>query len=356
MIDKSKITLEWIEQLSKNNRNADKILIDRVIHSLLLAEGLIKQNLNFVFKGGTALMLLFNSGKRFSIDIDIVLPGRPDNLNKIFGDLLEVQGFSGFLPQERTSDSNINKEHFKFFYTPVYKTKTEQEYVLLDILYENSNYIKIHKIPLQSSFIPQTGQPLEISIPSFEDMLGDKLTAFAPVTTGIPYFKKDISMSMEIIKQLYDIGNLFDVVTDLNIIKSVFSKFIKTELSYRNKNNLTRNDVLDDIYHTSLCLVSRGTDGKGNFEQLKSGIQRVKQFIFSENYQIEKAIVHASKTAYLSLLIKYNETQLNKFTDISQLMNLEIKPPSNTKLNRLKKSNPEAFFYWYKIYELTINH
>jgi len=29
----------------------------------------------------------------------------------------------------------------------------------------------------------------------------------------------------------------------------------------------------------------------------------------------------------------------------------------NTKLNRLKKSNPEAFFYWYKIYELefTIN-
>jgi len=24
----------------------------------------------------------------------------------------------------------------------------------------------------------------------------------------------------------------------------------------------------------------------------------------------------------------------------------------NTKLNKLKKSNPEAFFYWYKIYEL----
>lgn len=24
----------------------------------------------------------------------------------------------------------------------------------------------------------------------------------------------------------------------------------------------------------------------------------------------------------------------------------------NTKLNKLKKSNPEAFYYWYKIYEL----
>ncbi len=27
----------------------------------------------------------------------------------------------------------------------------------------------------------------------------------------------------------------------------------------------------------------------------------------------------------------------------------------NSKLNRLKKSNPEAFFYWYKIYELSSN-
>ena len=29
-----------------------------------------------------------------------------------------------------------------------------------------------------------------------------------------------------------------------------------------------------------------------------------------------------------------------------------IAQPINTKLNRLKRSNPEAFFYWYKIYEL----
>jgi len=29
-----------------------------------------------------------------------------------------------------------------------------------------------------------------------------------------------------------------------------------------------------------------------------------------------------------------------------------IGEPMNVKLNRLKKSNPEAFYYWYKIYEL----
>ncbi|MBA3986768.1 MAG: nucleotidyl transferase AbiEii/AbiGii toxin family protein, partial [Flavobacteriales bacterium] len=42
-------------------------------------EGLAKQKLSFVFKGGTALMLHFNSTKRLSIDIDIILPNDPDS-------------------------------------------------------------------------------------------------------------------------------------------------------------------------------------------------------------------------------------------------------------------------------------
>ena len=29
-----------------------------------------------------------------------------------------------------------------------------------------------------------------------------------------------------------------------------------------------------------------------------------------------------------------------------------IDKPLNSKLNKYKKNNPEAFFYWYKIYEL----
>jgi hypothetical protein len=28
-----------------------------------------------------------------------------------------------------------------------------------------------------------------VSIPSYQDLLGDKLTAFAPHSTGIPFFK-----------------------------------------------------------------------------------------------------------------------------------------------------------------------
>jgi hypothetical protein len=71
---------------------------------------------------------------------------------------------------------------------------------------------------------------LQVNVPSLEDILGDKFTAFAPNTTGIPYFKKEDSMSMEIIKQLYDIGNLFDVAQEFTLLKLRFISLQKLKL------------------------------------------------------------------------------------------------------------------------------
>jgi predicted nucleotidyltransferase component of viral defense system len=352
VIDKTNLTLAWIDQASKNNNNADKILVDRVIHALLLLEGLVNQKLDFIFKGGTALMLRFGSVKRLSIDIDIIILKRPENLNTIFNDLVKEQGFNRFELQVRIQNSKIDKEHFKFYYTPIYKTKEEEMYILLDILYEEINYKNIDNIPIQSSFVPEFGTPIDVLIPSFDDILGDKLTAFAPNTTGIPYIKKGEEKNMEIIKQLYDVGNLFDVVSDLNNLKSTFEKFAQTELSYREKTDLNVKDVLDDIYQTSLSISTRGVIGNGNFEQLLNGIKAIKQFIFSESYQIEKAIIHSAKAAYLSSIIKNNANKIEKFTSPDQVKDFDIKDQNINRLNRLKKSNPEAFFYWYKIYEL----
>jgi len=48
MIDREKISIEWIEKVSKANRNADKILVEKAIRALLLLEGLVKQKLSFV--------------------------------------------------------------------------------------------------------------------------------------------------------------------------------------------------------------------------------------------------------------------------------------------------------------------
>jgi len=354
MINQKKISIEWINQISKTNKNADKILVEKVIRALVLLEGLVKQKLDFVFKGGTALMLHFNSAIRLSIDIDIILPKENIELNDIFDSLATEQGFLRKELQHRNNNSKITKEHFKFYYTPLHKSNKTEDYILLDILFEKADYEKIIQLPIQSSFVPIIDKPLLVNLPCLEDILGDKLTAFAPNTTGIPYFKSENSMSMEIIKQLYDIGNLFDKVIDLDIIKKTFFQFAKTELSYRNINECNEQDVIEDIYQTSLCIASRGLDGDGDFEELQLGIQRIRAYIFSESYHIEKAITQASKTAYLITLIKYEKTEIEKYDHKAQMKDWLISEPLNNKLNKLKKYNPEAFFYWFKIFEIRI--
>ena len=134
-------------------------------------------------------------------------------------------------------------------------------------MFEDVNYHEVISKPIKSSFLPIEKEPMKVDIPSLEDFMGDKLTAFAPNTTGIPYFKNEDSMSMEIIKQLFDIGSLFDVVNNVDIIIKTFNLFAETELSYREQKGLKPYDVLEDIYQTSLCIVTRGTDGKGDFNE-----------------------------------------------------------------------------------------
>jgi predicted nucleotidyltransferase component of viral defense system len=82
MIQQETLTQQWIDTVSKSNRKADKILVEKVIRALLLLEGLANSELPFIFKGGTALMLLLNSAKRLSIDIDIIVLQRAKKLRR----------------------------------------------------------------------------------------------------------------------------------------------------------------------------------------------------------------------------------------------------------------------------------
>jgi hypothetical protein len=175
-----------------------------------------------------------------------------------------------------------------------------------------------------------------------------KLTAFAPNTTGIPYYKGKDLRAMEIMKQLYDIGSLLDAAEDVAIVAKTFRIFANTEIGYR-ECDTDANGVLDDIYDTALHICSRGTDGKGDFKALSQGILSVKNFIFSERYHIERAIVDASKAAYIATVIKHDLGKFEKYIGFEKIKDFIIDQSFNQKLNKLKKSSPEAFHYWYQI-------
>jgi predicted nucleotidyltransferase component of viral defense system len=348
MIDKNTtLSLDWLSKVAKQYPKSDISLIEKTVRALVLLEGLKMSGLNFVFKGGTALMLMQQENpKRLSIDIDIIVPRIPNNLNEVLATIVVPQGFSHFEGQNRITSSSIEKGHYKFFFTPIYQTNRKEDYIMLDILFEDIPYQNIIETPLKSPFIDTNDKPLMINTPSFEGILGDKMTAFAPNTTGIPYTKGNDNKSMEIIKQLFDIGNIFDEVSEMAIIRDTFNRLAIIEAKYRNL-DINPHDVLEDMYQTVLCMAVRGQDGNCQFENLLSGINQLKQYIISENFTFEKTILITGKIAYLTRLIDKNINKIVKFDSQIDLKNLLITLPHNTKLNKLKKTSPDAFWYWW---------
>lgn len=92
-------TREWIETLSKQNRNTDKILIEKVIQALSLLSALNNSDLKFILKGGTALMLMLNKPSRLSIDIDIIVQDNRIDLETIFDQIIETGMFLKYSKQ-----------------------------------------------------------------------------------------------------------------------------------------------------------------------------------------------------------------------------------------------------------------
>lgn len=159
---------------------------------------------------------------------------------------------------------------------------------------------------------------------------------------------------MEICKQLFDVASLFDIVGDLSVTAETFNKFAMVELQYRGENPDAIQKVLDDIYDTAKCIVMRGQDNQEEFDLIQDGIKKVRGFIHSEVYTLESAITNASKAAYLAKLISNGINEIKHYnpSEANLLVNVTIHSPLSTKLNKLKKTNAEAFFYWSEIQKL----
>lgn len=293
-------------------------------------------------------MLLFGSGKRLSIDIDIVVSDRKVHLDTILDSICKTYRFTRFEETPRPTTFGIEKTHYKLYFFSVIEKK--ESYVMLDVVKEDILYQNIIRLPVDSLFVASNDAPVFVAVPDFNNLLADKLTAFAPTTTGIPYMIGDKEMGMEIIKQMYDIGCIVERADNASVILSVFLDIARKEIEYRD-NKCSPEEVLDDIINHSLEICLRGNYGKADYAVLSKGMIQVKSFIFSEKFHLEKAITYAAKTAYIATVIKYEQKLIDKFDikNIQEMKEWQIDGHLSNKLNKLKKSNPEAFFYLYRM-------
>jgi hypothetical protein len=226
MINKLSFEIEHIKQISDRTRK-DLILIEKMVYALGLLEILCLSNLSFIFKGGTSLILLLKIPKRFSTDIDILVKSE-EEFDLILKNLNHYFPFKRYEEQHRQKNgSKLIKRHFKFYYeSPIRKCESN---ILLDILIEKAHYLSLKTFDIINDFILMEGVPSQVLIPEIECILGYKLTAFAPKTTGILFGR---SKSLEIIKQFYDIGALYESSEDYDLVIRTYESVVKEEMNY----------------------------------------------------------------------------------------------------------------------------
>jgi len=343
MLDKRNFELEHTRELQEKYRR-DPALLERVLFAFGLLDALVQVELPFVFRGGTCLILLLSKPFRLSTDIDItVAPGTDidDYINKA----AEIFPFISLEEQIRIGKNKIEKRHFKFKYrSPLMK---REFYVLLDVLYAEMPYSKVIQQEVKNDLILTSGQKSIVTVPELSCLLGDKLTAFAPHTTGILL---GVGKELEIIKQLFDIAVIFDEVDDFDLLSDVYQRTVLEELSYRGL-ALSSEAVLSDSINAAVCIISRGVLNKAEYAEYLFGIKGIGSHVLTMKYSGEIASNQACKILYIASCL-LSGTKVRKIANHENYLEQKIDSIKYRKLSYMKKQSIEAYSYLFEAIQM----
>ena len=354
---------EWFESFRKDekNRRINTTVLEKMIRAFHLLEMIQIYGLDFIFKGGTSLVLLLEEDNRFSIDVDIICATSREKLGSIFDEMIRESRFEFFTFDERRSQKpGVPKYHYYFHYSSALTSR--KDYIMLDILHDRDVYPEVIPKQITSRWI-ESRDLIEVKTPTIDAITGDKLTAFAPDTTGIPYYKDETSFSMEIIKQLFDLDRLFNSISSMEVVAESFKAHVMREISYRKHKsefkykNVDTESVLRDTIKTCLIITRRERneedEDKDRYRDLLSGIKRFGTgFLMSGRYRLDEAVSSSAKVAYLAAKILAEDMTPIDYYDGQDISNLEIKGGFRF-FNRLRRlPDKSVFYYWYKAIEL----
>lgn len=309
MVLENCFTDEFISSRAGNNIDKKKVY-EKVVYAFYLLEKIADLNYDFVFKGGTSLMLLLNTFNRFSVDIDILM--KPKEQDGICNDVFSLKDDKFInIEEDKRKPIDIVKRHFKFYFKSIYEPNDEKEnpYILLDIVFDEMEYVGLTKHKINSHFVETDNPYLEVNIPSIDEMLGDKLTAFAPKTIGILYTRPNQirSKHVEIIKQLYDVAKLFDNMNDISLVKETYIKVANVQIKNRNL-SLNYDDTLKDSIEACKLIITqnRKENDNENYAILKKGYEGFKHYTVND-FRFQELITNAVKVYILSISILYDD-------------------------------------------------
>ncbi len=354
---------EWLNQQRQQLGKCDPRILEKCVHALTLLGYLVESGLPFIFKGGTSLLLHMPEVRRLSRDIDIVC-GRPaaevDAVVRAIGaraPFLRLQeddrGVRG-LPQRR---------HFKFFYRSALAGSVEEE-LLLDVVEEAREVHTLVTRPIRTSFLIPEVERL-VRVPTIESLLGDKLTAFAPHTTGVPFYsaKSGEEQLQQVAKQLFDVGVLFDVATDFDAVAKSYTAVSAQESEYRG-NQHSREAALEDTWQACIALTASKPAILEKYPESKllhEGLDKMRGHLTTPAYvqDLKARRTLASKAAVLAAHLRAGvpfDFGTMRYTgnaaQIEMLRAATLNGKPLSWIDGVKGANAEAYYYWYQSIQL----
>lgn len=348
----------WIEEQRKTLGRCDPSILEKCVRALTLLGYLQESGLPFLFKGGTSLLLHLPKARRLSRDIDVVC-GRPAaEVDEVLAPLAKRGPFLRHEEDKRGVRGLPQRRHFKFFYRSTLPGNAESD-VLLDVVNESHEVHEVVQRPIRTGFLVPEREIL-VRVPTVESLLGDKLTAFAPHTTGVPFHteKSGEEQLLQVAKQLFDVGVLFDVATDFSKIAATYDAVQAQESSYR-ASKPSRDATLDDTLKACLAvtatkpsILSAYPDGS----LLHEGLDKLRghltwpEFTRGREHRRVLAARTAMLVAHLRARRHFDFSTHRYFGSTAQIATLKsstLNGHAYAWLDGLKQTNPEAFHYWH---------
>jgi Nucleotidyl transferase AbiEii toxin, Type IV TA system len=363
MITPTSFTSEWIMDQCQQRPGLDPSILEKMILALTLVERLIDTGLPFVFKGGTCLVLVLGQARRFSVDVDLVTQAELTAIDTALTQVCTQPPFRSFtFDATRSHKDDVPRGHYYVYYDSALDQELVAEHpqrsIAIDLLFEEHNYPQLLQLPVSSPFLVEEGESRQVAVPSVESITGDKLTAFAPRTTGILYGK---GKELEIIKQLFDLGVLFDQVQDVATVAESFAATVAKELRYRHLIEATAADVLVDTLQTALLLAQMKLNRIAAKEpapvELRRGIIAFRNFVIDGAFREDQAVAAAARVAYLAArLLTRDYSPLPRPEPGTDPRAYFIPHSDFNYLNKLRTVPGDALFYWHHTVTLLHAH
>jgi hypothetical protein len=150
---------DWLRDHADAMKARDVKNLEKCVLALELVSRMQRAGLDFIFKGGTSLALVFDPVRRLSIDVDILSLEPVEKLREVLESATNDRPpFVGWEHQDHRDREAPPTRHFRALYSSALDP-TQLHGIQIDVIHAENPYAVVEKKTLQTTFITVKGEP-----------------------------------------------------------------------------------------------------------------------------------------------------------------------------------------------------